>query len=559
MFGVWQGTGGGDVKQKLLLLTPPLIQTNCPYPATVHLTGFLRERGFAVEQRDLSVKVALDVLREYGDEMTDELIEILQNPRIPAEAKREAGAAIDDLALWIRDNVDESFGFSRYAESICANSSDFGEIESLVKRKGVIDKPLQHHLEIAIQETRPTIIGITCPFPGTLIGAFKIAKYVRRKHPEIRLVLGGGFVSTELRDMTDTRPKKYFDEFVYDEGYAPMVRIMEQGNRKNKSITVPPFVKPDYDGIDMGEYFDVVETENPMHRLWSSGRWMRLVMARGCYWHKCAFCDVRLPYIGCFEMPDPSTVVDAMVRLGKDHCSINAVAYDGVPGFHFVDEAMPPALIRGVCNELIRRKFKCEWWGNVRFDTSFTPELAKLMAKAGCIAVTGGLECADDRLLKLMNKGITLQSAQKAMRAFHSAGIMVHAYLMYGFPSETEEEAFGALEFVRNLFRKDLIQSAFWHRFALTVHSPIAADPEKFGIVIDTQEINRRSRVKRVFCRNEIPFIEPGAPDWTIIGKSLSLALYNYLEGRGLDKSMQYWRKICRDLSRKRNVRSVRR
>ena len=517
---------------RLLLLTPPLVQTNTPYPATMHLTGFLRERGYDVHQRDLGIKVALDVLREYGGDEADQLLELLQSD-MPPEDKLEASQLIDELALWIRDNVDESFGFSRYAERISAQASDFGQIEKLIRKRGVIDKPLERHLEAAIAETRPTVIGVTCPFPGTLVPAFKIARYVRRKHPEIRLALGGGFVSTELREMTDPRPRKYFDDFLFDEGYGPMLRLLMEPKRSRSKVEVdsgscaiPPFVAPCYDGIDWSEYFDVVETENPMHRLWSVGRWRKLQMARGCYWHKCAFCDVILPYINCFEQPSAAAIVDAM----EDGC-----------GYHFVDEAMPPALIRKVSEEILRRGLRVEWWGNVRFDLSFTPELCKLMAKAGCIAVTGGLECADDRLLKLMVKGITLDSAKKAMRAFHRVGIMVHAYLMYGFPTETEAEAYGALEFVRGLFKADLVQSAFWHRFALTVHSPIARDPARFGI-----EILPRPKVKRLFCRNEIPFLEPDAPDWDRIGEVLNLALYNFQEGRGLDKTPADWQRLIR-------------
>lgn len=517
-------------KPRLLLLTPPLLQTNAPYPATMHLTGFLRARGLEVHQRDLGIKVVLDVLREYGGEEADELIELLQGSA-PPEAKVEASAVIDDLARWIRDNVDEGFGFSRYAERISAQAADFGEIERLVRRKGVMDAPLERHLVRAIDETKPTVIGVTCPFPGTLVAAFKIARFVRRRHPGIRLVLGGGFVSTELREMTDKRPCRYFDDILFDEGYAPLLRLLE--GESAARVAIPPFVAPCYDGIDWGEYFDVVESENPMHRLWSVGRWRKLQMARGCYWHRCAFCDVVLPYINCFEQPSAGQIVDAMEDLSN-----------GPTGFHFVDEAMPPALVRKVSEEILERGLEVEWWGNVRFDSSFTPGLCRLMAKAGCIAVTGGLECADDRLLALMTKGITLASAERAMKNFRRAGIMVHAYLMYGFPTETEAEAYGALEFVRSLFNQDLLQSAFWHRFALTVHSPIARNPEKFGITLPDRP--SKSRGRPVFCRNEIPFEEPGAPDWNRIGKVLNLALYNFLEGRGLDRKPAYWKRVCK-------------
>jgi len=477
------GSRRRDVRPRLLLLTPPLVQTNTPYPATMHLTGFLESRGCEVHQRDLSIKVVRDILLEYGDETTDELLEFLGGPA-PLEAKREASEAIDELAIWIRDNVDEDFGFGRYAERDCQRVEDFGTLERLVRRRGVIDKPLERHLKAAMDEIKPTHVAVTCPFPGTLVGAFKIARYVRRRYPDVRLAIGGGYVNTELREMNDPRPRRYFDEFQFDEGYANLLKFLGM----DAAEPIPAFVRPSYRGIDWDEYFDVVETDNFVTNLWNSGKWVKLVMARGCYWHKCAFCDVVLPYIGCFQMPRAEEVVDAMEALGTR--------------FHFVDEAMPPALIRGICREILRRKMKCEWWGNVRFDGAFTPALARLMAKAGCIAVTGGLECANDRLLKLMNKGITLESAERALEAFKAADICVHAYLMYDFPTETKAEQKGAERYVRGLIRRGLVHSCFWHRFALTVHSPIAKNPEKYGIIIGNPKVGRR-----VFARNELDYL----------------------------------------------------
>ncbi len=128
-----------------------------------------------------------------------------------------------------------------------------------------------------------------------------------------------------------------------------------------------------------------------------------------------------------------------------------------------------------------------------------------------------------------------------SLRAFRSAGIMVHAYLMYGFPTETRAEALGALDYVRGLFRAGLVQSAFWHRFALTVHSPVAREPGRFGI-----RVGRPPSGGRVFAVNEIPFEEPGAPDWDRIGRALSLAMYNYQQGRGLDRPAAYWLRAAR-------------
>ena len=476
--------------KRLLLLTPPLLQTNTPYPATMHLTGFLRAQGCDVQQRDLSIKVVRDILLAYGDETTDELLEFLGGPA-PLEEKRAASEVIDGLALWIRDNIDSEFGFSRYAEHLCQAVEDFGELERKVRRRGVMDRPLERHLKAALDEVKPDVVGVTCPFPGTLVGAFKIARYVKRHCPGVRLLLGGGYVSTELREMTDERPRRYFDGFLFDEGYAPMLHELTGISLDAAAASVPPFVSPCYDGIDWDDYFDVVETDNFVTNLWNSGKWVKLVMARGCYWHKCAFCDVRLPYIGCFQMPKATDIADCLEKFVQSN----------VRSFHFVDEAMPPRLVREVCDEILKRGLEVAWWGNIRFDTAFTPALAKKMAKAGCLCVTGGLECANDRLLKLMNKGITLASAEKVLQAFHDAEIFVHAYLMYDFPTETKAEQKEAERYVKGLAKRGLIQSCFWHRFALTVHSPIARAPEKFGLVVEPPRPGRR-----VFARNELAF-----------------------------------------------------
>ncbi len=454
-------------KRRVLLLTPPLLQPNTPYPATMYLKAHLDSIGVKCEQVDLSIKVVRDILAQFGGNEAEEILELLSSDA-PIESKIEAANWVSDLASGICAEVDEGFGFSRYSEYLSASLRVFKELAKLIRKRGVIDEPLEKHLFLAVQKFRPTEVWVTCPFPGTLVGAFKIASYLSKNFPNIKRVIGGGYVSTELRHMTDKRPYKFFDEFVFD------------------SPIKVPFIAPSYDGIDMQEYFDMPTETDLVSRLWCSGRWKKLQMANGCYWHKCAFCDVRLSYIGKFSMPTPGEIVDAMEGLGDK--------------FHFVDEAMPPKLVRGVCEEILRRNFTCTWWGNVRFDAAFTPELTKLMAKAGCIAVTGGLECACDRLLKLMNKGITLKSAEKVLKAFKASKIGVHAYLMYDFPTETKREFSEAKKYVQSLVSRGLVSTYYWHRFGLTVHSPIYAAPEQFKIEVEPIPKGR------LFALNEVGY-----------------------------------------------------
>lgn len=573
---------------RILLLTPPFTQLNAPYPATAALAGYLRPLGAIVFQRDLSVETALRILPRLGNPQTtaaaltylrgrnpgaahllarpgflplsdrsmesiapsgsglspDESIEASFGMLgVSDRAKLFASLYLDDLAEEYRRNTDPDFGFSRYGASLAESAPDFDAIVERLERRTETDSILEELVRDALAESRPDHVGVTCPFPGTLLGAFRIARAVRRAAPGVKTWLGGGYVSTELRSMEDGRVFDFFDGLVFDEGYAPMAGILGFGpmvrtmTRETAGSVpqsaaepcVPPFVAPDYKGLDLSLYFSMLEMANPMHRLWSDGKWIKLQLARGCYWRKCAFCDVSLDYIGRFAMPRAGEIADAMERLADE---------TGETGFHFTDEAVPPALARALSKELLRRGRVFSWWGNIRFEEEYAGPLAQLMADAGCIAVTGGLECANDRLLALMRKGITLESARRAMRAFADAGILVHAYLMYAFPTQTLREAVSALSFVRDRFAAGELHSAFFHRFALTVHSPVAAEPEKFGIEID---MPRKRAAKPRFALNEIGYREKSAPDWDAAGRALSLALYNYNIGLGLDVPAEDW------------------
>ena len=262
-----------------------------------------------------------------------------------------------------------------------------------------------------------------------------------------------------------------------------------------------------------------------MHRLWSDERWNKLTVAHGCYWKKCTFCDVTLDYIIRYEATSADELVDRIEALIEE---------TGQTGFHFVDEAAPPAALRGLAEKLLERNVVITWWGNVRFEKTFTPELCALLAESGCIAISGGLEVASDRLLELMKKGITVEQVARVTRGFTDAGVMVHAYLMYGFPTQTEQETIDSLERVRQLFEADCIQSAFWHRFAATAHSPIGKQPTHCGI-----RLGREPAI--TFARNDLAFSDPTGTDHEFLGAGLKRALYNYMLGLGLDVEVETW------------------
>jgi hypothetical protein len=122
-------------------------------------------------------------------------------------------------------------------------------------------------------------------------------------------------------------------------------------------------------------------------------------------------------------------------------------------------------------------------------------------------------------------------------KAFTEAGIMAHAYLMYGFPTQTVQETIDALERVRQLFEAGCIQSAYWHRFSATIHSPIGKDPDRFGL-----EITGGGKSSEVsFAQNDLQFVDPTGVDHDGLGIGLRKALYNYMLGLGLDQDVRSW------------------
>ena len=607
---------------RVLLVTPPMIQLNTPYPATAYLTGFLRQHagdlGLELRQADASIELFLrlysapcvtrmaDELRErartapksarmppsiasfleqaerYADTV-DPVIRFLQR-RDPSLAFRIVGRAwlpegprfepafdeqihaafgslgtteqarylaslyVDDLADVWRIGIDPRFELAKYGERLAASAASFDPLhEALTGEPTLVDHTLDEITRELLARHTPDVVAITAPFPGNVYGAFRMAQVIRANEPKTRLILGGGWVNTELRSLRDPRVFDYFDYLTLDDGERPLLNLLTRLSGRAVPL-VRTYVRkgdevvletdrtqhdfpardtgiPTYDGLPLDRYVSIMEMLNPMHRFWSDGRWNKITMAHGCYWKKCSFCDVSLDYIGRYDEPATDLIMQRIRAL---------IAETGETGFHLVDEAAPPSGLRALARRLIEEKLSITWWGNIRFEKTFNADLCKLLARSGCVAVSGGLEVASNRLLDLMKKGVTVEQVARVTRAFTDAGVMVHAYLMYGFPTETEQDTVDALERVRQLFATGCIQSAYWHRFSATAHSPIGLAPQDYGITLKPPpDIS--------FAHNDVAFDDPTGTDHDYLGAGLRKALYNYMHGVGLDTDVREW------------------
>ena len=594
---------------RVLLMIPPLTQLNTPYPSTAYLTGFLESRGVHAEQADVGIEMVLRLfspdglrsvfrqLHTHTTALPKEAIQMMraerayvrmiepvvsflqgrmpeaaarliepgvlpQGPRfrgrktvsrsvsIEDRAKQWATFFLEDLADLVQATITPHFALSRYAEHIGRSASSFDQIvKALTAPPSLTDHWLLEAFWVHFKRVRPSLIGLSIPFPGNLYGGFLIARAIKQRYPEFPVAIGGGYVNTELRRVTDPRVFDYVDFITLDNGERPLLSLVEHlsGSRSRESLCRTLYRKknrvtyvddplssdftmdnigcPTYRGLELDRYLTILDSTNPMHRLWSEGHWNKLTVAHGCYWKQCTFCDVGLNYISRYEMTPIDRLVQQIERL---------ITETGRTGFHFVDEAAPPAALKSLALALLERKIKITWWGNIRFETAFSPDLCRLLSASGCIAVTAGLEAASDRLLSNMKKGITVDQTALVAAGFKDAGILIHAYLMYGCPSETIQEAIDSLERVRQLVAADLIQSAFWHRFTVTAHSPIGLDPDVHGLRILGPRFQG-------FAENDLVHVDDRAqtPDW--IGEGLRRSLLNFLERRGLDLDVREW------------------
>jgi Radical SAM superfamily len=459
-------------------------------------------------------------------------------------ARHFATLFLNDTADAVREALDARFEFVRYGEKLASSNPRFDELaDALSAAPTALDTWLRELALAAVEAHRPDVVLLSCPFPGSVYGAFRIAKALKAAQPQLPLVLGGGYVNTELRNLAEPRVFDFFDFVTLDAGERPLLALLEhvQGKR-SASRLIRTFVRedgavrlhnlggepdlpidetgtPTWDGLPLSDYLSLLDMLNPMHRLWSDGRWNKLTVAQGCYWKKCSFCDVDLDYIGRYEAANAAVLADRIEAI---------VAETGQTGFHFVDEAAPPKALKALADEILQRRLAISWWGNVRFEKTFSPALAEKLAESGCIAISGGLEVASDRLLKLMQKGVTVEQVARVTKAFAEQGILVHAYLMYGFPTQTVQDTVDALEYVRQLFEEGCIHSGFFHRFTCTVHSPVGKNPAAFGVQLVPNPASP-------FAENDIGFIDPSGVDHDLLGVGLRRGLYNFMHGVGLD------------------------
>jgi hypothetical protein len=493
------------------------------------------------------------------------------------EARGLATAILEDLGDLVSYALDPSFGTVRYGERIAASASFFAPLREALASSTLLHSSYGPLLERAWEglAAAPDLLLISVPFPGCLLAALACAASARRAFGKGLLILvGGGYVSTELRGLRDGGIFDFCDYLCFDAGYGSLASILEvhagaplerlyktmyrdgagslvaagfeggdeaaaepstrrpiacdEGERlRAAELEALVSLAPDYSGVDFGRYIQVADSDNPMHRLWSDSPWLKYGLAHGCYWRRCSFCDTSLEYVSLFAPADIQAILGAAEL---------ASSRTGLYGIHFVDEALPMASLlafaRGNRARALGGRRPFHFWGNVRFDASWTEDRCEYLASAGLVAVSGGIEIATEGGLEMTDKGFDLAGLVRTLVSMKRAGLLVHAYLIYGFPGQSRKDIVESAEFCRQLFAAGLVDSAFWHRFVLTRHSRMYGDWLREGRSAGVAPLEPIDRAWD-FANNDLGFV--GEEAFDEFDGPLNAVLEAWMSGEGLD------------------------
>jgi radical SAM superfamily enzyme YgiQ (UPF0313 family) len=328
-----------------------------------------------------------------------------------------------------------------------------------------LEKYIQHKVEILdtqveeipynrlkdiIDKKSPDLVGITA-MTFTLIDVIKTAQIVKSIDRDIKVVLGGPHVHIYPNETIDIPDVDYL---VLGEGEITFTELVENITDidklkeikglvfKDNGITVNTGIKPFIDNLDelpfparhltpYRKYSSLLAKRSPITTMFTS---------RGCP-YRCTFCD--RPHLGkAFRARSAKNVVDEM-----EEC-VNMGIYE----FLIYDDTFTIHRQRviDICDEIIKRKLYIGWDIRARVD-SVNEEMLRKLKKAGCERIHYGVEAGTEKILKVLNKGITLEQAMRAFEMTKKAGISTLAYFMIGSPTENREDVLQTIEFAKRL------------------------------------------------------------------------------------------------------------
>ena len=520
---------------KIVLVFPPQWSPNLPPLSLPSLSAYLNANGYKVQQHDLNIEaydtiLSPEYLTRIRNRVSEKLARMEQKETLLPEEQREyhrlfrasliGRYKIDEIQqakMALRDS-EAFFDFHTYQrarltleaalqmisaayfptkltlstfqmEHPFQSSADFLAATQDERENPFIELYKEHFLEQLLQEP-PHVLGVSIVGMSQAVPGLTLARLVKSENPQTHIVIGGN-VFTETIDQLKTCTELFgqiFDSIIVYEGEIPLLELCrclskgenmssvpnlvykEGGSIRTNQLCIPERVEslptPCFDGLPLDLYF----SPYPI---------LPILSSRGCYWGQCAFCSHGTIYGNRYRMRPPELVADDLRTLTSRHST---------RFFTFNDEAISPIHLRNVCKAILSAGIEIECTTDLRLDSRITRDLLQTASDAGFRVFFFGLESGSDRVLAHMRKGTDVATAKRVFEDSADSGIWNHAFVFFGFPTETLSEARSTMDFVFG--NKDIIHSVGHSTFQLGRCSPAMASSEHFGIAAIHEDSN---------------------------------------------------------------------
>ena len=488
----------------VFLTYPPFASPYSPYLSIPILTAYLRSRNIEVSAVDANVEFFRWILSSgkvnNGKRFAESrIVELNEKPELCFTEMAEFAWLIRSLhgiqgintSLLLAScpyfpeaiHVMHKYNFIKYLSPFHEYST--GDIFRSLKSKSMLDGFFEFLLTPLLKDRAPDIVGISVCFSDQVLSAFRCAMVVRKILPQAHITLGGPFVSCHMGRVEEKALFGVIDSMVIDDGELPLERLDRELSGDNPDFSRVPGLIYMSDGkicrnkpaehLNMEKQPPADYLAFPLDRYLGERKGISLPFrfSRGCPWAHCAFCRTELSMVSKHQQP----CVDYLYSQLKA-----VVEQTGVRNFNITDEASSPEVLESLSQKIIDGNLHINWTVNLRFDPALTLERCMLMRKAGCVHICLGLESYNDRLLRLIRKGIDINLINRVLSNISWAGIVTFVYMIVGLPTETEEEALDSYNSVKKMFREGLIKQYIYNQFQVLSFSPMAGNPEKYGI-----------------------------------------------------------------------------
>lgn len=413
----------------MLLLQPPFTKPCEPSAALGQLSAHLKGHGVPCATYDLNIECVHDIL-EHTPTPADtwskrafrgleKNLSFLTTP-FPTNNYDQYIRAVSDI-----NRVLEIAGKTHGVQLSLANYQDpnlsplrTSDLLSSAEhfRDNIFFPYFSQRITELLEKHAPKHIGLSLNYLSQALCTFAIIGFIKHSFPELKIVIGGGLITTWLKSPHWHAPfGQLIDHFVTGRGEDKLLHIVS-GQQTTAYFTA------DYQSVIHNRYL-------------SPGFILPYAASSGCFWKKCSFCpetSENNPYT-CQSAERVLDDLDKLIPATKPQL------------LHFLDNALSPQLM----SQLAQSPPNVRWYGFARICHQLADKDFVLALKAsGCSMLKLGIESGSDSVLEQMNKGIDSDLISKVLKTLHWAGINTYIYLLFGTPAEDYHQAQKTLDFI---------------------------------------------------------------------------------------------------------------